>query len=120
MSTLEDGRTHPVQNEWSRKGATLSDKTARKEFGLTEDEIVAAIDAGQLQHRVGVIHGNPWLRLLRREVEDLIESTYNDRDHRQKRAKTEVARVDRELKKLRTEVAVLEDSRAKLLSDLQA
>ena len=38
-----------MQEEWSRKGATLSDKTARKEFGLTQDEIVAAIDAGQLQ-----------------------------------------------------------------------
>jgi hypothetical protein len=58
----------PVQEEWSRKGATLSDKTARKEFGLTQDEIVVAIDAGQLQYRVGVIQGNPWLRLLRREV----------------------------------------------------
>jgi len=39
-----------VQEEWSRKGATLSDKTARKEFGLTQDEIVAAIDAGQQEH----------------------------------------------------------------------
>jgi hypothetical protein len=36
---------------------------------------VAAIDAGQLQYRVGVIHGNPWLRLLRREVAELMEST---------------------------------------------
>jgi hypothetical protein len=25
--------------EWQRKGATLSDKTARDEFGLTQDEI---------------------------------------------------------------------------------
>jgi hypothetical protein len=48
-----------VQDEWSRKGATLSDKSARKEFGLTQEAIVAAIDAGQLQYRVGVIHGNP-------------------------------------------------------------
>ena len=70
----------PVQEEWSRKGATLSDKTARKEFGLTQDEIVAAIDAGRLQYRVGVIHGNPWLRLLRREIEEVMDSTYSDRD----------------------------------------
>ena len=35
----------PVQGDWIRKGATLSDKTAHKEFGLTQDEIVAAIDA---------------------------------------------------------------------------
>ena len=117
---LEDRRTHPVQEEWSRKGATLSDKTARKEFGLTQDEIVAAIDAGRLQYRVGVIHGNPWLRLLRREVEELMDSTYNDRDHRQRRATAELARVDRDLKKLRAEVAALEEHRAKLLADLEA
>jgi hypothetical protein len=107
-----------VQEEWSRKGATLSDKTARKEFGLTQDEIVAAIDAGQLQYRVGVIQGNPWLRLLRREVEDLMDSTYNDRDHRQRRAKAELAQVDRDLKKLRAEVVALEEYRTKLVADL--
>ena len=109
-----------MQEEWSRKGATLSDKSARKEFGLTQDEILAAIDAGQLQYRVGVIHGNPWLRLLRREVEELMDSTYNNRDHRQRRGRAELARVDRDLKKLRAEVAALEEHRAKLLGDLQA
>jgi murein DD-endopeptidase MepM/ murein hydrolase activator NlpD len=107
-----------VQEEWSRKGATLSDKTARKEFGLTQDEIVAAVDAGQLQYRVGVIQGNPWLRLLRREVEELMESTYNDRDHRQRRARAELAQVDRDLKKLRAEVVALEGHRTKLVGDL--
>ncbi len=48
-----------MQEEWSRKGARLSDKTARKESGLTQDEILVAIDAGQLQYRGGAIHGNP-------------------------------------------------------------
>ena len=75
-----------MQEERSRKGATFARTTARKDFGLTQDEIVAAIDAGQLQHRVGVIHCNPWLRLLRREVEELMDSTDNDRDHRHRRA----------------------------------
>ena len=35
----------------ARKGATLSDKTARAEFGLSRDEIFAAIRAGKLQDR---------------------------------------------------------------------
>lgn len=109
-----------MQEEWVRKGATLSDKTARKEFGLTQDEIVAAIDTGQLQYRVGVIHGNPWLRLLRREVEELMDSTYNDRDHTRRRARAELARVNRDLKKLRAEAAALEEHRARLLADLEA
>ncbi len=51
---------------------------------------MAAIDAGQLQYRVGSIHGNPWLRLLRREVENLMKTTYNDREHTQRRAKAEL------------------------------
>src|SRR6266480_5090872 len=58
-------------DEWQLKGATLSDKTARQEFGLTQDEIYDAIDAGTLQYRQAYMHGNPWLRLLRREVEAL-------------------------------------------------
>jgi hypothetical protein len=104
--------------DWVRKGATLSDKTVRKEFGLTQDEIIAAIDAGQLQYRVSSIHGNPWLRLLRREVEDLMNSTYNDREHQHRRAKAELARVNKELKLLRTQLAAVEEHRAKLLAEL--
>lgn len=38
-------------DEWQKKGATLSDKTARKEFDLTQTQIVAAIRAGDLHHR---------------------------------------------------------------------
>ena len=46
---------------WSMKGASMSDKSARTEFGLTQDEIVAAIRAGKLQYRINVIYGNPSL-----------------------------------------------------------
>ncbi len=37
---------------------------------MTQNEIYA-IDAGTLQYRQAHTHGNPWLRLLRREVEAL-------------------------------------------------
>ncbi len=33
---------------WTQKGATLSDKSARQEFGLTQQEIYAAMRAGKL------------------------------------------------------------------------
>ena len=33
---------------WNQKGATLSDKSARKEFGLTQEEIIAAVREGKL------------------------------------------------------------------------
>jgi hypothetical protein len=57
-----------LKYEWRRKGATLSDKSARQEFDVTQDEIVQAIQDGTLHYRESSMHGNPWLRLLRREV----------------------------------------------------
>jgi hypothetical protein len=50
----------------------MSDKSARQEFGLTQQEIIAAIRAGKLQFRESNMHGNPWYRLLRHEVESLV------------------------------------------------
>jgi hypothetical protein len=106
--------------EWGRKDATLSDKTARSEFGLTQDEIIAAIDAGKLQYRPASMHGNPWLRLLRREVEQLVRSSQGEQYLRERQARTELARINRELKQLRTQLAALEERRAALLSNLGA
>jgi len=104
--------------EWSRKGATLSDKTARSEYGLTQDEIIAAINAGKLQYRSASTHGNLWPRLLRREVEELVRTQQGERYLRERQVRTELARVNRELKQLRTQLAALEERRTALLSDL--
>ena len=59
---------------WSQKGATMSDKSARQEFGLTQQEIITAMRAGKLQFRESNMHGNPWYRLLRHEVESLCKT----------------------------------------------
>ena len=104
--------------EWGRKGATLSDKTARSEYGLTQGEIFAAIDAGKLQHRLAALHGNPWLRLLRREVENLAKTLHGERYLREQQARAELARINRELKQLRAQLAALEERRSVLLSEL--
>ena len=50
--------------EWTKKGGTLSDKTAFDEYGLTQGDIIKAINEGKLQYREGSIYGNPYLRLL--------------------------------------------------------
>jgi len=61
-----------TMSTWNKKGATLSDKSACKEFGISQQEIIQAINEGKLQYRQNHIHGNPYLRLLREEVEDLV------------------------------------------------
>jgi hypothetical protein len=103
--------------EWQLKGATLSDKTARKEFGLTQDEIVQAIRAGTLHYREHSMYGNPWLRLLRREVEALVKKKHGDNYLKEQQARTELARINHELKRLKTQIAALEERKSKLVAD---
>ena len=107
-----------LDSEWQRKGATFSDKTARTEFGLTQDEIVQAIRAGKLHYRVNSIFGNPFLRLLRREVEALVKKRHGAAYLKDQQAKTELARINRELKRLKTQIAASEERKSKLMADL--
>ena len=103
---------------WTRKGATLSDKTARKEFDLTQQEIVEAIREGKLQFRENHIHGNPYLRLLRHEVEALV-SDKSGQDHlRKKKIQKELADINKEARKLKTRLKAIERRRAELMEEL--
>ena len=105
-----------ADSEWRRKGATLSHKTAQDEFGLTWEDIVRAIRAGKLHCQQQSMHGNPWFRLLRREVEALVRERHGANYLRNRQAKTELARINRELKQLKTQIAVLEGRKSKLIA----
>jgi hypothetical protein len=105
-----------LDSEWQRKGATLSDKTAQEEFGLTRDEVIRAIRAGKLQYREGSMHGNPWLRLLRREVEALVKKNHGEIYLKDRQAKTELALINRELRRLKAQIAQLEERKSKLIA----
>jgi hypothetical protein len=103
------------ESEWSRKGGTLTDRTARKEFGLTQEELAQAFKAGKLQARRTWIYGNPCLRLLRREVEALVKSRRGGDYLRDQQTKAELALVNRELRQLKKQIAALEKRKAKLM-----
>jgi hypothetical protein len=105
-----------LDSEWRCKGATLSHKTAQEEFGLTWEDIVGAIRARKLHCQQQSMHGNPWLRLLRREVETLVRERYGAKYLRNRQAKTELARINQELKRLKGQIAVLEERRSKLIA----
>jgi len=105
-----------LDSEWRRKGGTLSDKTAQEEYGLTWEEIVQAIRAGKLQYREGSMYGNPWLRLLRREVEAFVKDRHGADYLKGRQAKKELARINRELKRLKGQIAVLEERKSKLIA----
>ena len=103
---------------WSRKGATLSDKSARKEFGLTQEEIYAAFRAGKLQFRESNMHGNPWFRLLRHEVEALVKEK-SGKDHlHKKKIQKELSELDKEARKLKSRLKSIEQRRAVLMKEI--
>jgi len=103
---------------WTRKGATLSDKSARQEFGLTQQEIFAAMRAGKLQFRESNMHGNPWSRLLRHEVEALAKKKSGPDHLHKKKLEKELADIDKETRKLKARLKVLERRRAELTKEL--
>lgn len=54
--------------EWNRKGATLSDVTAMKEYGVDRTFIVTGIRTGKLEYREGAVWGNSYLKGIEQPV----------------------------------------------------
>ena len=103
---------------WKQQGATLSDKSARKEFGLTQDEIFAAMRAGKLQFQQNSMHGNPWFRLLRHEVEALVREKGGEDGLQKKKLEKELADLKKEARKIKTRLKAIERRRAELEKEL--
>ncbi|MFN0123270.1 MAG: hypothetical protein ACKV2V_22435 [Blastocatellia bacterium] len=100
--------------EWTRPGATLSDVTARKEYGVTREFIIAGIRAGKLEYREGSAHGNPYLRVLRRELEAYIAEQSGAGNLADKKQQAELTKVKREINSLKRKLAALEKRRAEI------
>ena len=103
---------------WVIKGGTLSDKSARKEFGLTQEEIIEAINDGKLQYRGQYMHGNPYFKLVREEVEAIVNEKYGKDYLEKKKLKNELAQVNRKLRKLKKESSSLEKRKIELMENL--
>ena len=100
--------------EWNRKGATLSDVTAKKEYGVDRDFIVKGIRAGKLEYREGVIWGNPYLRLLRSQLEKYIVEELGQDSLSKEKNKTELRKIKSEIKKGKKRLKELEARKMEL------
>lgn len=100
--------------EWTRKGAVLSEKTAQKEYGVTREFLIEGIRAGKLEYREGVVWGNPYLRLLRRELEAYIAEQMGENRLSTSKDETELRKVKRDISKLKKELAELESRKKEL------
>jgi len=94
--------------EWNRKGATLSDKTAQKEFGVGRNFIVKGIRAGRLEYREGSIWGNPYIRLLRSQLEQYIAEELGNDHLNSGKERTELRKITQEMSDLKKRLKELQ------------
>ncbi len=100
--------------EWNRKGATLSDVTAKKEYGVDHEFLEKGIRIGKLEYKEGVIWGNPYLRLLRSQLEQYIAEELG-KDHLSSgKNQTELRKIKREMAKLKKRLNELQARRTEL------
>jgi len=100
--------------EWNRRGATLSDVTAEKEYGVTRDFIVQGIQAGKLEFREGSVWGNPFLRILRSQLEPYIAEQLGSEFLASKKSQAELRAVNKDIADLRKRLIALEERKAVL------
>ncbi len=94
--------------EWNRKGATLSDVTAKKEYGVSPAFIMKGIRAGKLEYREGVIWGNPYLRVLRSQLEQYIAEELGADRLSSGKHQTELRKIKKEMADLKKRLAELQ------------
>ena len=100
--------------EWGRKGAVLSDVTAQKQYGVTRDFIVKGIQVGKLEYREGSVWGNPYLRVLRAQLESYIIDQLGSEYLQSKKSWTELRAIGKEIAELRAKLAAFEVRKAEL------
>ena len=105
--------------EWNCRGATLSDVTAQKEYGVSRDFIVRGIQAGRLEYREGAIGGNPYLRVLRSQLERYIAAELGSDRLASSKAQTELRKIKREMAHLKKKLGELQARRAELEKEIR-
>jgi len=94
--------------EWNLKGATLSDKTAKKEYGVDLEFIEKGIRSGKLEYRQGNMWGNPYIKVLRSQLEQFIVEELGVDQLTKEKNKTELRKINREIKKLKKKLEELQ------------
>lgn len=79
---------------------TLSNVTAKAEYGVDWDFIVKGIEAQRLEYREGVIWGNPYLKILRSQLEKYMAQELGEDYLVKVKAQTELRRTKKEIAEL--------------------
>jgi hypothetical protein len=104
--------------EWNRQGATLSDVTALKEYGVSQEFIVQGIQAGKLEYRENSVWGNPYFRILRSQLEQYIAEELGSQYLGGQKHQTELRKIKKEIGSLKKKLAALEARKAEIEAEI--
>ncbi len=107
------------ESVWITNNGTMSDKSAREEFGLTQDEIIQGIRTGKLQYKKNNMHGNPYLKLIRSEVENFVTKKYGKNHLKKKIIEKELTNIKKEINAAKRKISTLEKRKNELLDILK-
>ncbi len=105
--------------EWNLKGATLSDKTAKKEYGVDQDFIIKGINVGKLEYHHGSVWGNVYIRLLRSQLEQYIADELGQEYLTEHKNKTELRKIKKTISETKELLEELELRKAELEESLK-
>lgn len=94
--------------EWNRKGATLSDVTAKAEYGVNREFIIKGIQTGKLEYRDGAIWGNPYLRILRAQLEEYIADELGKEYLMKVKNELELRKIKKEISDIKKRLSLLQ------------
>ena len=80
---------------------------------------MTGIQTGKLEYREGAVWGNPYLRVLRSQLEQYIAEQLGSEYLSSKKAKTELRIITKEISDLRDKLAELEMRKAELERDIK-
>jgi len=105
--------------EWNRKGATLSDVTAVAEYGVNRDFIIKGIQMEKLEYRDGTIWGNPYLKILRSQLEKYIAEELGETYLLKVKNQAELHKIKKEISELKKKLKALEGRKTDLEESLK-
>lgn len=95
-------------NEWTQKNATLSEVTAISEYGIEREFIIKGIKAGILEYRQGTVYGNPFLRILRSQLEKYIVKELGEEYLIKVNGESELRKIKREMTSIKKRLNALQ------------
>ncbi len=104
--------------EWNRKGGTLSDVTAKKEYGVDRNFIIKGIEAGKIEYRDGSIWGNPYLKVLRSQLENFIVAEFGPEHLTRIKNEFELRMIKKQISETKKKMNALEFRKKELESSI--